>query len=170
MAKNPNNDEDGGILPGNGKNPNGGNKPVNPGGGNIPPDLKNTYRSDFSLNQINNEIKKKRLKKSNILVYSFVAIACVLLISFLIPERYYHRNICILLLNVELLILFTRDIILYFKRSCKMIKAIMSLITFMYVLNCVDLLINIPHSDYVTISVISIVAALCVVYIIGKKE
>lgn len=169
MAKNPNNDEDGGIIPKPGNRPGDGKDPVLPGNPNNPEGDKNTYRLDFSLNQLDEQIAKKRKKKSDILVYSFIAIAVVMLISFMIPEKYYHRNICILLLNLELLILFARDIILYFKKSCKMIKAIMSLMSFMYILNCIDLLFDIPHTDYVTISVISIVSVLCAIYIIGRK-
>lgn len=145
MAKNYNNDKDGGIL----------RKSMQA----------QTDAPDGYFDKLTNLSKRPKY-----LVWSFIAIAAIMLISFLIPEKYYHRNINILLLNVELIILFVRNIVLYFKKSRKMIRAIMLLMVGIYVINVVDLLFNIPHTDYLTLAIILIVAALSVIYMVGYKK
>lgn len=144
MAKNYNNDKDGGIL-------------------------RNSMKAQTSptgyfekLTTLNNRPKW--------LVWSFLAIAAIMLLSFVIPEKYYHKNINLLLLNIELLIVFIRDIVLYFKKSCKIIKAIIVLLVSVYVINIIDLLFNIPHTDYLMLIISCIVVVLGGIYFIGYKK
>lgn len=109
-------------------------------------------------------------KRQRWLVSSLLGIAIITIISFLIPDEYYTHNVNILFLNVELLIIFARDIYLYFKNSCKAIRAVLILMVATYVLNIIDLLYNIPHLDYMTILCMSIVAALSIIFLSGYKK
>lgn len=131
MAKNTNNDQDGGILR------------------NVIDDMRNSN------------------KRVNWFTWSIISIVAIMIMSFAIPDKYYHKNLNLLFLNIELLILFSRDIYIYFKRSCKPMRWIMSLMVSIYSINIVDLLFNIPHDEYISISLLFIVAILVIVYIVG---
>lgn len=142
MAKNYNNDSSGGIL---------------------------QTRASSTKSSAVQEFEKLN-KRPKYLVWSFIVIIGITLLSFAIPEKYYHKDPNLLLLNAELLVLFWRDIFLYFKRSCKMIKVIFILMVLIYSVNIGDLLVNIPHSGYLTLSLSIIVAALGIIYFIGWKN
>lgn len=137
MARNHNNDKDGGII---------------------------------KKNLPNEELNPNLTKRQKWLVSSILGIAIITLISFLIPDEYYNHNVNILFLNIELVIVFARDIYLYFKNSCKAIKAVLILMISTYLLNIIDLLYNIPHLDYMTILCMSIVAALSIIFLSGYKK
>lgn len=136
MARNYNNDKDGGIL-----------------------------RRDLSPENVD-----KLTKKQKWVVYSLLTISLITLLSYLIPDEYYNHKVNILFLNIELIIIFARDIYLYFKKSCKTIKVVLLLMIFTYFLNIVDLLYNIPHIDYMTVLCMGIVSALSIIFLSGYKK
>lgn len=108
-------------------------------------------------------------ERQRVLGYSFIAIALVMLLSYIMPDKFYTRQTNILLLNVELLIIFARDIYLYFKRSCILTKVIMGLMTGIYVLNVFDIFFNLTHYVYLEISAICIVIGLCLLILFKKN-
>lgn len=154
MAKNYDNDKDGGIIP---PKPSGNENKID--------------SRSLSSNESDKVYVPLGLgKRQKWLATSFILIGIITLISFIIPEQYYHRNINILLLNVELLIIFARDIYMYFKRSCLTLKAIFVSMSAMYLVNIVDLLWNIPHDGYLTICFAIISVVLGAIYMFGSKN
>lgn len=109
-------------------------------------------------------------KRQKVLGYSFIAIALIMLLSYIIPEKYYVKEMNIFLLNIELLILFSRDIYLYFKKSCLLSKSIMVLMTGIYTLNCFDLFLNLKHYMYLELSAVLIVLGLGLYSLFSKKK
>lgn len=109
-------------------------------------------------------------KRPKWLVYSFIAVATIMIISFIIPNKYYSQDINILLLNIELIILFARDIFLYFKKSCNMIKTILVSLTGLYFINIIDMIITFPYISYLSLSIALIVIALGSIHLFGNKE
>lgn len=109
-------------------------------------------------------------KRQKVLGYSFIAIALIMLLSYIIPEKYYVREMNILILNIELLVLFARDIYLYFKKSCLLSKSIMVLMAGIYTLNCFDLFFNLKHYMYLELSAVLIVLGLGLYSLFSKKK
>lgn len=108
-------------------------------------------------------------KRPKLLVASFIAIALIMLISFMMPDKEYTTGWNILFLNIELLILFGRDMWLYFAKSCKIIRITMILMTSIYVINIIDLWYDIPHTDYIMMSIGLISIVLGMIYFVGRR-
>lgn len=124
----------------------------------------------FNVGNVNKIEVTSLSKRKKVLGYSFMAIALIMLLSYVIPDKYYTRNTNILLLNIELLIIFAKDIYLYFKKSCILTKVILGLMTAIYTLNCLDLFFNFKHYVYMEMSAITIVIGLCLLSLFSNKN
>lgn len=168
MAKNANHDGDGPLWKPGGN----GQGPI------VPPDTPPTIppvfpdgktRSSFSTESQMADKLSDLKKRPKWLVSSFLAIAAIMVLSFFIPEEYYTKNMNIFLLNVEIMILIVRDLYLYFKRSCKITRVIMLLMTLIYGINIIDWIIRIPYIDYLTLSISVVSVMLGGLFFISRK-
>lgn len=118
--------------------------------------------------------KLSNLQKQNKwMKISLTAIFAVMIFSFVLPEEYYTRNLNILLLNIQLLIIFGKDLILFYKKACKSLRIIMVAMSSVYLFNIIErLLPSNFYCSYLLITMLVILASFISMYangIRGKK-
>lgn len=115
----------------------------------------------------------KFTKKQKAIIISILAIASIMLGSFLIPDSFYKELVALLLFNVVLLIIFIRDIYLYIKASCPAIRYTLCLTILLLLLNITDLLFDLSHNFYMNIGygLLSVsIIVLCLWALVNKKQ
>ncbi len=112
----------------------------------------------------------KRSDINTITIASFLIVSVIMLITFFIPDEVYSYNLCIALLNLELLILFVKDYIIFFKRRCKGLQAISIPMIILYAINVIERFVDMQRIEYLSICILIIATALYLIWLIIFKR
>lgn len=111
----------------------------------------------------------KRRDIDAITIYSFLIVSAIMLFTFIIPDEIYSYNLCITLLNIELLILFVKDYVIFFKIRCKGLQAISISMIILYAINVIERFIDMQRIEYISICTIIITTVLYLIWFIVFK-